>query len=428
MVPTSRAAATLVIFVWSLSGQVALSRLTLDDARKAAIQHHPRTQSAALTAEAQREIAAESRAPFYPQAAAAFTAVAADHGTALSAGFLQTSSLSSRVAAGVNVSQLLTDFGRTRSLFEAANLRANAFDRAASDVRNQILLNVSIAYFQTQAAGRVLEVAQAVLDNRRVTLRQVSALVQSSLRSTLDVRFAEVAVSEAELGLSRARNSNEAAWARLSSTLGSAESRHFILEDQPLPDPLTADVPALVSAAIQNRPDLMALRANRESAHRLALAEKQLRYPTVSVLGAAGGIPAKESHLRSDYAAIGLNVSVPVLNGGLFAAREREAILRAQVADRDVDSLLLAVTEQVRTSWLAATDAFQRLEVTARLADQAAEALRLAQARYDAGLSGIVELNQAQTAQVSASINAANAKYEYLSRRAELDFVTGVIQ
>jgi len=428
MVRTARVAPALVIFASLLSGQVVLPRLTLDEARKAAIQHHPRTQSSALAAGAQREVATEARAPFYPQAVAAFTAVAADHGTALSAGFLQTSSLSSRVAAGVNVSQLLTDFGRTRSLFEAANLRANAFERAASDVRNQILLNVSTAYFQTQAAGRVLEVAQAVLDNRRVTLRQVSALAQSSLRSTLDVRFAEVAVSEAELGLSRARNSNEAAWARLNSTLGSSESQHFILEDQPLPDPLTADVPALVSAAIQNRPDLMALRANRESAHRLALAEKQLRYPTVSVLGAAGGIPAKESHLRSDYAAIGLNVSVPVLNGGLFAAREREAILRAQVADRDVDSLLLAVTEQVRTSWLAATDAFQRLEVTARLADQAAETLRLAQARYDAGLSGIVELNQAQTAQVSASINAANAKYEYLSRRAELDFVTGVIQ
>jgi outer membrane protein len=428
MVRPPRSGAALAIFACSLSGQVVLPRLTLDEARKSAIQYHPRTQSAALAAGAQREVATEARAPFYPQAAGAFTAVAADHGTALSAGFLQTSSLSSRAAAGVNVSQLLTDFGRTRSLFEAANLRANAFERAAADVRNQILLNVSTAYFQTQAAGRVLEVAQAVLDNRRVTLRQVIALAQSSLRSTLDVLFAEVAVSEAELGLSRARNSDEAAWARLNSTLGSAESQHFILEEQPLPDPLTADVPALVSAAIQNRPDLMALRANRESAHRLALAEKQLRYPTVSVLGAAGGIPAKESHLRSDYAAIGLNVSVPVLNGGLFAAREREAILRAQVADRDVDSLLLAVTEQVRTSWLAATDAFQRLEVTARLADQAAEALRLAQARYDAGLSGIVELNQAQTAQVSASINAANAKYEYLSRRAELDFVTGVIQ
>jgi len=428
MVRNARAGTALVIFASSLFGQVVLPRLTLDEARRAAIQHHPRTQSAALIAGAAREVATEARAPLYPQAAGVFTAAAADHGTALSAGFLQTSSLSSRVAAGVNVSQLLTDFGRTRSLFEAANLRANAFERTAADVRNQILLNVSAAYFQTQAAGRVLEVAQAVLDNRRIMLRQVSALAQSSLRSTLDVRFAEVAVSEAELGLSRARNSNEAAWARLNSTLGSAESQRFNLVDQPLPDPLAADVASLVSAAIQNRPDLMALRANRESAHRLALAEKQLRYPTVSVLGAAGGIPAKESHLRSDYAAIGLNVSVPVLNGGLFVAREREAILRAQAADRDVDSLLLAVTEQVRTSWLAATDAFQRLEVTARLADQAAEALRLAQARYDAGLSGIVELNQAQTAQVSASINAANAKYEYLSRRAEVDFVTGVIQ
>jgi outer membrane protein len=51
--------------------------------------------------------------------------------------------------------------------------------------------------------------------------------------------------------------------------------------------------------------------------------------------------------------------------------------------------------------------------------------LRLAQTRYDNGLGSIVELNQAQLSQVSAEIAAAGAKYEYLSRRAALAFVTG---
>jgi outer membrane protein len=62
------------------------------------------------------------------------------------------------------------------------------------------------------------------------------------------------------------------------------------------------------------------------------------------------------------------------------------------------------------------------------LVDEANEALRLAQARYDSGLGGIVELNQAQLAQVSAQIDAASAKYEYLASRAALDFTTGRLQ
>jgi outer membrane protein len=63
--------------------------------------------------------------------------------------------------------------------------------------------------------------------------------------------------------------------------------------------------------------------------------------------------------------------------------------------------------------------------VTARLVAQATETLRLAQTRYDIGLGSIVEVNQAQLSEVSAEIAAANAKYEYLSRRAALSFVTG---
>ena len=59
---------------------------------------------------------------------------------------------------------------------------------------------------------------------------------------------------------------------------------------------------------------------------------------------------------------------------------------------------------------------------------QATEALRLAQARYDAGLGSIVELTQAQLTQTSAQIGAAVAKFDYLSRRSLLDYATGAIR
>jgi outer membrane protein len=68
------------------------------------------------------------------------------------------------------------------------------------------------------------------------------------------------------------------------------------------------------------------------------------------------------------------------------------------------------------------------LDVTARLVAQANEALRLAQARYNNGLGSIVELNEAQLSQTSAEIAAASAKYEYLGRRATLDYTIGAIR
>jgi outer membrane protein len=81
----------------------------------------------------------------------------------------------------------------------------------------------------------------------------------------------------------------------------------------------------------------------------------------------------------------------------------------------------------VRNSWQRANEAFQSLAVTAHLVAQSKEALRLAQARYDAGLGSIVELNEAQVNETSAEISAADANYTYLSRRAELDFAAGLL-
>jgi outer membrane protein len=58
--------------------------------------------------------------------------------------------------------------------------------------------------------------------------------------------------------------------------------------------------------------------------------------------------------------------------------------------------------------------------------EQARRAQHLAQARYDNGLGSIVELNEAELNETAAQIEAASAKYDYLSKRADLDYATGV--
>jgi outer membrane protein len=273
----------------------------------------------------------------------------------------------------------------------------------------------------------VLKAAQALLENRRLTLHQVGALAQSSFKSTLDVSFAAVAVSEAELDLYRAENDVEAGAARLQAALGYETGAQFELADEPMPPPLDPDPQSLVSQAFKNRPDLAAVSLNRDAALHFATAEKRLSYPTVSALGAAGEIPEHTAAFRGNYGAAGLNITIPVLNGGLFSARRSEAELKAKAADADVDDLSVQIARDVRIAWLEANTAFRRLDVMARLVAETDQALRLAQLRYDNGLGSIVELNQAQLNQTSAQIQAASARYEYLGRRALLDYATGAL-
>ena len=399
--------------------------LSLSQAQETALRNHPSIASAALIAQASGFAVKEARSAYYPTVSANATSVGSEHDSVLSAGAVTTSSIYDRVASGVVASQLLTDFGRTASLEESAKLRNQSQNQNVTNTRAQVLIEVQQAYYQALAAQSIFKVAQATLDLRRLTLRQVSALAQSLLRSTLDVSFAQVNVSQAELDLFRADSGARASHTRLSAAMGYERDQPFSLSDEALPPPLDPDVDALIGQAMHERPDLAALQLNQDALARYAEAEKRLRNPTITAAAVAGVAPVRSEGLPESYSAVGVNVNIPISNGGLFKARRDEAESRAAAGTKDVQALTVQISRDVQVAWLSANDAFRRLDVTARMVAEANEALRLAQARYDNALGSIVELSQAQLNQTSAEIAAASAKYEYLSRRAALNYAMG---
>lgn len=402
--------------------------MSLMEAQQVALRNHPRIASAELAAQASGYVVKQVRSAYYPTLSGNVTGVGTEHNSVLSAGAVTTSSIYSRQSSGLVANQLLADFGRTASLEQSAKLRTASQNQNVTNTRAQVLVEVQQAYYRALASESILRVARATLDLRRVTLRQVSALAQSSLRSTVDVSFAQVNESQAELDLFRAENDATASHARLSAAMGYDHDQPFSLSDEPLPSPLDPNVDGLIEQAKRERPDLAALQLNREALDRYAEAERRLRNPTLTVAAVAGVAPIRDDRLPETYSAAGVNLNIPVLNGGLFKARRQEAESRAAEAARYVQDLSLQIARDVRVAWLDANDTFRRLDVTARMVAQANEALRLAQARYDNALGSIVELNQAQLNQTSAEIAAASAKYDYLSARSSLNYAMGILR
>lgn len=404
------------------------SVVSLEQAQQIAMRNHPRIASAELTAQASGFAVREARSAYYPTVSGNVTGVGTEHGSVLSAGAVTTSSIYSRQSSGVVANQLITDFGRTSNLAKSAKLRNESQTENVTNTRAQVLLSVQQAYYRALAAQSVLKVAQATLDLRRVTLRQVTALAQSALRSTVDVSFAQVNESQAELDLFHAENDATASHSELAAAMGYDHDQPFSLSDEPLPGALDPNVDALIQQADRERPDLAALRLNQEALDRYAQAEKDLRNPTISAAAVAGVAPVRDPRLPESYSAAGININIPVFNGGLFKARREEAESHAAAAAKDVQDLSVQIARDVRVAWLNANDVFRRIDVTSRMVAQANEALRLAQARYDASLGSIVELNSAQLNQTAAQIAAASAKYDYLTARAALNFTMGVLR
>jgi len=403
--------------------------LTLSDAETVALTNQPRMLAAQLRARAYTQRVFEARAGFLPTVGFNTTGVrVADAGTSTAAGNITTSSISDRFAYGGNLTQLITDFGRTSALVSSARSTAEAQSDLATLTRAQVRLNVREAYYQVLGAEAVLRAAQAAQANRQLISRQLSELAKSQLRSTLDVNFANVLESEAELAVVRAQSAVAQQRVRLATTMGLQQPITVPLNDVSLTkDALPFSPDDLLRQAQSQRADIKAVQAEQHAAQQFATAEKRLSYPTLNLLAAAGDIPFHDHTLHDNYAVAGFNLNIPVFNGGLFSARRNEATLEASAQNRDVQQLQLEVSEQVRDAWYRADEAYNSLDVNARLVAQSKEALRLAQDRYEAGLGSIVELNEAQLNETSAEISAADATYTYLTNRAELDFAAGLL-
>jgi len=399
------------------------TRLSIKDAEAIALKSNPSISAARLNALASHQVTREARSALWPQSYMDLTAVEARDNSRISAGALNNPIIFTRAAAGATVNQLITDFGHTTNTVASARLHANAEEQNAVATKEDILLATDQAFYNTLQTHAVLRVAEQTVASRQLLSDQVSALTKSKLKSDLDLSFANVNLAQAKLLYLDALNNDKSAMASLSAILGYPTLQNFeIVDSTEQLSPPPADVDQLITEAFAKRPEILSLEFEAESVEKQHLASRDEMLPTISALGAFGYSPIHDDRMVGPYAAVGVNVQIPVFNGFLFSARSREAYLRAEASKQRLSDLRNRISRDVRTSWLTASTAFDRVNVSEQLLAQANLALDLAQTRYKLGLSSIVELSQAQLQQTQAEIGNAQAQYEYRFALASLSY------
>ena len=415
----------LVLLALASHSRAEQLSLTLAAVRKLAVQNSPQLSASRLTAVAARQVPLEYRANRYPTVAGAVTAVGADNGSRLAAGGLNNPAVFDRFASGLTMNQLVTDFGRTTSLIGSAKLRADAQDQIAETTRASVEIAATRAYFEVLRSRTLLTVALQTVEARKLVTEKVEALARNNIKSGLDASFARVNLSEAQLLVSQARNAVQSAEADLAAAIGLPSQVDFQLADEPMAPALADGVDVFIAKAIQDRPELKSLRLEQVALEKQSKADHSLNYPTVAIIGSAGVVPTGVAAVASRYGAIGLNMSIPVFNGGLYRIRQVESDLKARAAAQLATELSNRITRDVRVAYLNAKSAYERIALTEELLKQSEMALDLARGRYDLGLSSIIEVSQAQLNLTSARIAGASANYEYLNRLAILDYQAG---
>jgi outer membrane protein len=405
-------------------------RLTRAEAEQMAIRNNPHVSVGHLLALAQHQVVRETRSAELPNATADLTAVDAQDGSRISAGTLTAPRLFEHAGAGITFSQLLTDFGRSHNLIASSKLQEKAQSADALATTEQIVLETDRAFYNALQAQALLDVAKQNVSARQVTEKQVGEMTKNRLKSTLDLSFADVNLSQAKLLQLDAQNNVDSTMAALDELLGLDTLETFdLVEDNGALQPPATDINQLTTLALQQRPDYQALTFNQQAAAKFGKAQRDQMLPSISTTATVGTVPIRpgqEYYPNNWWGGIGVNMSIPIFNGFLYPAQAREATIRTEIATQETRALRDRIVRDVRTTWLDTNSAFQRVAVTAELLKEANLGLSLAQTRYQMGLSSIVELSQAQYQQTDAAIANTNAQYQYRLALAALNYQTGM--
>ena len=405
--------------------------ITRADAERLALKNNPHITADRLLALAAGQVTRQTRSAELPQIGAAITAAKAEDGARIGAGSLTDSRLYTHAGAGGTLSQLITDFGHTQDLVASSKLQQKAQDKTALATEQDVLLATDEAFYRLLDAQSLLQVAKATVEARDNVRNLTAALTKSALKSDLDLNIAAADLSQSQLMQLDAENAVASASAALAALLAATPDTIYRAAEDPSaappPPPALGSATSLNKEAQTQRPDLQALQLNAQAYQKYARAQQLQSLPTISALSIGGITPVGPDGIFVPkwYGTVGVNLSMPVFTGFRINAQAEEARLRQKAAEKQAQNLSNTIARDVRIGMLNAQTAFRRIGVAEEFRTQTAQALALAQTRYELGLSSIVELSQAQLQSTQAAVAAVNARYDYLLALRSLDYARG---
>jgi outer membrane protein len=322
-------------------------------------------------------------------------------------------------AGGLLFSWEPVDFGYRGAKVDAARATRDRATAEASLTRLDVAVATVNAYLTVLAAQRTVHAAEADVQRRETFDKAVRVLVDNQLRAGADASRADAELARARVNLARARQQEKISRAALADILGLPDTSVEVSEGSLLGPPPDRSLP---TTPLANNPIAEVQHARVEEGQAQVHILDRSYYPKFylqsSVYGRgsgwdpAGNFEGGSAGLGPDRSnwAVGLTVTFPVFD--IFGIRSRKAIEsaneRAEVAR--YDQALQDLTGQLRKAQASLEGARNVAENTPQELDAARITETQVRARYQTGLSTLVDVTDAQSLLVQAETDDALAR------------------
>jgi outer membrane protein len=317
--------------------------------------------------------------------------------------------------------------GAVRNGIAAAKERIEAGQAELRNSESTLFANVVAAYMDVLRTEALVALATNNVAVLRTNLEATSDRFQIGDLTITDVAQSRSRLAVAEGDLQTAEANLIAARETYARLVGKAPGE--LAPPPPLPG-LPDTVGEAIVAALENNPNLDAARQRAEAAGFDTKVAGSGRLPTVSLF-VNGDYSDFFGTLRSQFQGLvqrevtanaGVRVTVPIFQGGLPAARQRQAGARESAALEDViatERQIIAETRSTYASWQAANGVIKSAQAAVEAAELSLEGLRAEQSIGNRQildvLNGEQELVNARAQLVTARRNAYVAGFNLLA-------------
>lgn len=334
----------------------------------------------------------------------------------------------------VQVTQSIYEGGRIDSAKRTAELTRDQALLQHQTIIADTVLAVRVNYDDALLATQQIVVQEASLELLKKELQDNQRRFEAGTVPRFNVLRAEVELANARPRLIRARNALRIAKNNLANLLGYNVPR-TVVEDIPLQlsgqlaaDPTPLELPVALAKALEQRTELAVLhKAERLRKEAIITAEAAGKPSAQIYAGLSSRSSRFSQHLTRDYSGwdIGWQASWNIFDGWLIKGRVAEASARHRRASEEIEEIARRIEVDVRTAYSNFIEAREVLESQKKVQEQAEEALRLANARTEAGTGTQLDVLNAQTALTVARSTQVEALHAYSVARARLDRAMG---
>jgi outer membrane protein TolC len=339
---------------------------------------------------------------------------------------------------------LLFDFGEREAVVEAAKQGSVISNIAFTATHQQLIHDVSLAYYAHAAAQARVATASTSLNNAQAVQSAAEDRYEHGIGTVIEVAQSRQATAQAKLSLVQANGGAQNSYFTLIAAMGISPLTKIKIagvSGRKLSSSMVAPVETIVSQALSRRPDVASAYAAEKASLANVRAAKAEFMPKVfvsatanhssgdlrvsSLPGLGGEAPTLNVDSNRAGAIVVAGVTVPLFDGGRRSSQLAQARAEADSAKARRTQIQADAVREIAMADNALRTSLEAVSAAGVLVEAAQTTFDAALDAYRSGVGSITDVTIAQTQLLQARDAATDAYSTTLSAAATLALATG---